>query len=491
MSTATRPVDSDGHPYNRTLLIIVMLIGAFCTILNQTLLATALPDIMKDFHITASSGQWLTTAFLLMNGIMIPVTALLINKFSSKWLYILSMTIFLIGTILAAVAPNFSILLLGRIVQASGAGIMMPLMQTIFLLIFPREKRGIAMGLVGLVIMFAPAIGPTLSGWIVDSYSWRDLFYMIIPITVAVIILALFAMKKVVQLTSPKIDYLSIILSTTGFGGLLYGFSEVGNDGWSSFTVIFWLIVGVIFVGLFIWRQLAIKEPMLELRVFKSPIFALSVIISSFVMMAMIGAELVLPLYIQNIRGESALHSGLMLLPGALVMCFMSPITGIIFDRIGARKLAIAGITVLTAGTLPFMFLTNHTSITSIVIFYAIRFLGISMVMMPITTAGMNALPNTMMSHGSAVNNTIRTVAGSIGTAILISVLTNVTKTDKPHADLRTTDPVQYGHKMIDAALNGMNAAFLVAVCFCLLTLLLTFFIQGKRKAATSKSTAQ
>ncbi|WP_100486268.1 MDR family MFS transporter [Sporolactobacillus pectinivorans] len=490
MNATTQPVDIDGKAYNRTFLIIVLLVGAFCTILNQTLLATALPDIMKDFNITAATGQWLTTAFLLMNGIMIPVTALMINKISSKTLYIASMVIFLIGTVMAAIAPNFPLLLTGRIVQAAGAGIMMPLMQTIFLLIFPKEKRGIAMGLAGLVIAFAPAIGPTLSGWIVDSYNWRVLFYMIIPITVIVIILAFVAMRKVVPLTYPSIDFLSIVLSTAGFGGLLYGFSEVGNDGWASVTVISWLIIGVIFVALFIWRQLAMKEPMLELKVFKSPIFSLSVAISSFVMMAMIGAELVLPLYIQNVRGESAFHSGLMLLPGAIMMGLMSPVTGIIFDRIGARKLAITGIFILTAGTVPFMFLTIHTSIASIVITYAIRFLGISMVMMPMTTAGMNALPNSLMSHGTAVNNTIRTVAGSIGTAILISVLTNVTKHGMPKKSLMSLDPAQYGTKAVNATLNGMTATFFVAVCFCLLTLLLTFFVKGKKIHAEGSKAA-
>lgn len=491
MNATAQPLDIDGKAYNRPFLILVLLVGAFCTILNQTLLATALPDIMKDFDITAATGQWLTTAFLLTNGIMIPVTALMINKISSKTLYIGAMTIFLIGTVLAAVATNFSFLLIGRIVQAAGAGIMMPLMQTIFLLIFPREKRGVAMGMAGLVIAFAPAIGPTLSGWIVDSYNWRVLFYMIVPITIIVIILAFIAMKKVVPLTHPHIDFLSIVLSTLGFGGLLYGFSEVGNDGWSSATVISWLIIGAIVVILFVWRQLAMKEPMLELKVFKSPIFTLSVIISSFVMMAMIGAEIVLPIYIQSVRGESALHSGLMLLPGAIIMGLMSPVTGIIFDRIGARKLTITGIFILTAGTIPFMFLTAHISLVTIIISYAIRFLGISMVMMPITTAGMNALPNNLMSHGTAVNNTIRTVAGSIGTAVLISVLTNVTKNGAPKRSLMSVDPVQYGKKMLDATLNGMNMTFLVAVCFCLLTLLLTFFVKGKQAPAEGNKAAE
>lgn len=482
MTEKKQPVDINGKAYSRTFLIVILLIGAFCTLLNQTLLATALPDIMKDFDISAATGQWLTSGFLLMNGVMIPLTAPLINKINSKTLYIGALSIFLVGTITAAVAPNFAVLLTGRIIQAAGAGIMMPLMQTISLLIVPREKRGIVMGLGGLVIGFAPAIGPTLSGWIVDTYNWRILFYMIIPIVLLVIILAFVAMKKVVPLTNPRIDYLSVVLSTIGFGGMLYGFSSVGNYGWSDGRVIWTLVVGCIFIGLFVWRQLVIKEPMLELKVFKSPIFTLSVVISSIVMMAMIGAEIVLPLYIQNLRGQSAMHSGLMLLPGAIVMGLMSPITGLIFDRIGARKLAITGIFLLTAGTIPFMFLTAHTSYASIVILYGIRFLGISMVMMPVTTAGMNALPDSLMSHGTAVNNTIRTVAGSIGTAVLISIFTNVTKHGMPTKSLMTTDPAHYGQRAVDATLNGMNAAFIVAVCFCVVTLILTFFIKGKEK---------
>ncbi|MFT8871698.1 MAG: MDR family MFS transporter [Sporolactobacillus sp.] len=482
--------DIDGKPYSRPFLMVVLLVGAFCTILNQTLLATALPDIMKDFHITAATGQWLTTAFLLTNGIMIPVTALLINKIDSRKLYIGAMSLFLVGTVVAAIAPNFAYLLTGRIIQAAGAGIMMPLMQTIFLLIFPREKRGMAMGMAGLVIAFAPAIGPTLSGWIVDSYSWRVLFYMIIPITVIVLILAFAAMKKVVPLTYPRIDFLSIVLSTVGFGGLLYGFSEVGDHGWSSTEVVGWLAVGLLFVVLFVWRQLKMKEPMLEMNVFRSPVFTLSVAISSAVTMAMLGAEIVLPIYIQNIHGETALSSGLMLLPGAVVMGLMSPVTGSIFDRIGARKLAITGIFVLTAGTVPFMFLNQQTSIVTIVVVYAIRFLGISMAMMPVTTAGMNALSDQLMSHGTAVNNTIRTVAGSIGTAILVSVLTNVTKHSMPQKSLLRLDPSQYGTKAIAATLNGMNTAFLVAVGFCLVTLLLTFFLKGKSEQSAEIKSA-
>lgn len=476
-------VDIYGKPYNRSLLVVVLLIGTFCTVLNQTLLTTAFPALMKAFDISASSVQWLTTGFLLVNGIMIPISAWLINKFSSKKLYLSAMTIFLIGTITCFVAPNFSTLLIGRLIQAAGVGISMPLLQNIMLSIFPPEKRGSAMGMAGIVIGLAPALGPTLSGWIIDHYTWRDLFGMVIPIVILVLVLATFLMKSVIQLSNPSIDILSALLSTIGFGSLLYGFSSVGNDGWGSVKVIGFLVVGVIVIGLFVWRQLHLEHPFLELRVFKSPIFTIAAILSGVVNMAMVGAEMVLPLYIQNIRGESAFHSGLMLLPGALVMGLMMPITGSIFDKYGAKRLAISGMLILTAATLPFAFLTSETPIAMIVILYAMRMFGISMVMMPVTTSGMNALPMNLISHGTAVNNTFRQVASSIGTAILISVLTNVTKGNLPAAHLLKTLPLTYKNQVISATLSGYHAAFYVAVIFGVIGFIITFFLKANTKA--------
>ena len=476
-------VDIYGKPYNRSLLVVVLLIGTFCTVLNQTLLTTAFPALMKAFDISASSVQWLTTGFLLVNGIMIPISAWLINKFSSKKLYLSAMTIFLIVTITCFVAPNFSTLLIGRLIQAAGVGISMPLLQNIMLSIFPPEKRGSAMGMAGIVIGLAPALGPTLSGWIIDHYTWRDLFGMVIPIVILVLVLATFLMKSVIQLSNPSIDILSALLSTIGFGSLLYGFSSVGNDGWGSVKVIGFLVVGVIVIGLFVWRQLHLEHPFLELRVFKSPIFTIAAILSGVVNMAMVGAEMVLPLYIQNIRGESAFHSGLMLLPGALVMGLMMPITGSIFDKYGAKRLAISGMLILTAATLPFAFLTSETPIAMIVILYAMRMFGISMVMMPVTTSGMNALPMNLISHGTAVNNTFRQVASSIGTAILISVLTNVTKGNLPAAHLLKTLPLTYKNQAISATLSGYHAAFYVAVIFGVIGFIITFFLKANTKA--------
>ena len=236
----------------------------------------------------------------------------------------------------------------------------------------------------------------------------------------------------------------------------------------------------MIFIVAFAWRQLHLEHPFLELRVFKSPTFTIAAILAGVTNMAMVGAEMVVPLYIQNIRGESAFHSGLMLLPGALIMGAMMPITGAIFDKHGAKRLAIVGMFILTAATAPFAFLTETTPVLYIVILYAIRMFGISMVMMPVTTSGMNALPNHLISHGTAVNNTFRQIASSIGTAILISVLTNVTKDNLPTDAVLKSTPLAYKDQAINATLSGYHAAFFVAIIFGLIGFAIAFFLKRK-----------
>ncbi|GAB6093367.1 MDR family MFS transporter [Furfurilactobacillus curtus] len=480
-----KAVDTNGKPYNRALMVVVLLIGTFCTVLNQTILTTAFPTLMKAFDISTSTVQWLTTGFLMVNGIMIPISAYLSSRFNSKWLYISAMAIFEIGTIIAFTAPSYGALLTGRLVQAVGVGIAMPLLQTLMLTIFPASSRGAAMGLAGIVIGVAPAIGPTLSGWVIDQYQWRDLFGMIIPIVAVVIVGALFFMKSVIETTKPRLDWLSVAMSTLGFGSLLYGFSSVGDDGWTSVKVISTLVLGVIIIALFVWRQLTMDHPFLQLRVFKSSEFTIAAILSSVVMIAMTGVEMVLPLYLQIVHGMSAFHSGLTLLPGALMMAVMSPITGQTFDRIGARRLAIAGLFLLTAGTLPFVMITKTTPTIYVTFLYAVRMFGISMVMMPVTTAGMNALSFDLISHGTAVNNTTRQVATSIGTAVMVSVLSNVTKNAMPAHHVLTQTPLVYKVRAINATLSGYHATFWVAIGFCILGFVLAFFLKGSKRAST------
>ncbi|WP_056942928.1 MDR family MFS transporter [Secundilactobacillus kimchicus] len=468
-------------------MILVILVGTFCTVLNQTILSTAYPTIMNAFDINTSTVQWLTTGFMLVNGIMIPISAWLSTRFNSKWLYITAMTVFTIGTAVCFTSPNFATLLTGRLIQAVGVGVTMPLLQTLMLSIFPPERRGTAMGLAGIVIGLAPAIGPTLSGWVIDNWTWRDLFGMTLPILILTVVLAFFFVKSVLENEKKSLDWLSVALSTVGFGSLLYGFSSVGDDGWGSAKVLSFLIVGVIVIGLFVWRQLTMKDPFLELRVYRSVPFTVSAILSSVSMMAMVGVEMVIPLYLQIVKGMSALNSGLTLLFGALMMGVMSPITGRAVDKYGAKRLSIMGMLLLTLGSIPFIFITKDTPTIYIVFLYAVRMFGIAMAMMPATTVGMNALPVHLIGHGTAVNNTQRQIASSVGTAILTSVLTNVANNGMPGKHLLKTNPLHYKDAAINATLDGYHAAFMVAVVFCVLALITAFFMKNRGQASDYK----
>lgn len=445
-------------------IVTVLFSGAFIAILNQTLLVTAIPHIMADLHLLSSTAQWLQTVFMLVNGIMIPITAFLIGRFTTRKLFLTAIGLFAFGTIVCAVSPNFSFLISGRIIQAAGAGIIMPLMQTILFIIFPVEKRGAAMGMFGLVIAFAPAIGPTLSGYIVDHYPWRMLFYIVLPIAIIDFILAYFILKNVTKLTYPKLDVISIMMSTIGFGSLLYGFSIAGHDGWISFTVILTLLIGSISTLIFIIRQFHLKQPILEFRVFQYPIFVLTTAISMIVFTIMISGNTILPIYMQNMLHFSALKSGLMILPGAILMGLMNPIAGRIFDKIGAKWLALSGLMLSTITSFMLSKLSSTTSFTFLTVVYAIRMLSIALVMMPVTTAGLNQLPKHLIPHGTAMNNTMRQIAGSMGTAILFSVMANT------QLDTETIG--------LEGAIHGVNMTFVVTGFFCIVGVIFSLFIQ-------------
>jgi len=440
-------------------LFIVLLSGAFITILNQTLLGTALPPIMKDLNLTESTAQWLQSIFMLVNGIMIPVTAFLIDKFTTRKLFLTAMGLFATGTLIAAIAPSFAFLMVGRILQASGAGIMMPLMQTILFLIFPVHRRGTAMGLFGLVIAFAPAIGPTLSGFLVDQFPWRSVFYVILPIAVLDIIAAYFLLRNVTEQKNPRLDILSVILSTIGFGGILYGFSVAGDAGWGSYQVILTIVLGAISLYFFITRQLKLKEPLLEFRVFKHGIFTLATALGMVVFAAMIGTNVILPLYMQNMIGFSAFKSGLVLLPGAIIMGFSNPITGYIFDRFGGKWLARGGLLILALTTFAFTNLTEDTTFTYLATMNGLRMIAIAMVMMPMTTLALNQLPDDLIPHGTAVNNTFRQVSGSIGTAVLVTIM--------------STAAIPGGD--VEGIIHGVNISFLVAAIAAIIGFFLSF----------------
>ncbi|WP_336077082.1 DHA2 family efflux MFS transporter permease subunit [Paenibacillus sp. 203] len=467
----------------RAPIVAALLIGAIVAILNQTLISVALPKMMSDLNIDANIAQWLSTGFMLVNGVLIPVTAFLIARFSTRKLFISAMTIFSIGTLLCAIAPSFSVLLIGRLIQAAGAGIMMPLMMVVILNIYPIERRGRAMGTLGIAMGFAPAIGPTLSGYIVQHYDWRVLFWIILPISVISIVIGFIFLKNVTEQSKPKLDIPGIILSTLGFGGLLYGFSDAGTSGWGSIPVLSTLIVGTIALILFIVRQLKADEPMLEFRIFKYDVYSLTTIINVIVTMALYAGMILLPIYLQNIRGFTPLQSGMLMLPGAILMGLMSPVTGAIFDRIGARWLSVIGLLIMAITTWEFTRLTETTTYMTLLINYTVRMFGMSLLMMPIQTAGLNQLPQRLNAHGTAMSNTLRMISGSIGTAILVTVMStqssNRLTSIVTSEGLNVTDKAGMLAAGNQATIYGINSAFIIATALSVAALILAFFIKN------------
>ncbi|WP_114602770.1 DHA2 family efflux MFS transporter permease subunit [Staphylococcus sp. EZ-P03] len=495
-----------GKGVTRNIVLAAMLFGMFIAILNQTLLNVALPKINSDFNISASTGQWLMTGFMLVNGILIPVSAFLFDRFSYRKLYLFSLVIFTLGSLVCGIAFNFPIMMTGRVLQAAGAGILMPLGSNVIMTIFPPAKRGMAMGVMGVAMILAPAIGPTLSGYIVQNYHWNLMFYGMFFIGIAALVVGYFGFKIYQHTAQPKADVPGIIFSTLGFGALLYGFSEAGNAGWGSTEIVVSFIIGAIFIVLFVIRELRMKAPMLNFEVLKFPTYTLTTVINVIVMMSLYGGMLLLPIYLQDLRGFTAIDSGLLLLPGALMMGLLGPVAGKLYDMIGIKPLAIFGIGVMTYATWELTHLTMDTPYGQIMGIYILRSFGMAFIMMPIMTAGMNALPARLISHGNALVNTLRQLAGSIGTAILVTVMTTQTtehlntfaqdldKTNPALQDQMKTMAMQYGGqegamKVIMGFLNklatveGVNDAFWIATLFSAIAFILSFFIQSKKKA--------
>lgn len=500
-----------GEGVSRGKILAALLFGMFIAILNQTLLNVALPKINTEFNISASTGQWLMTGFMLVNGILIPITAYLFNKYSYRKLFLVALVLFTIGSLICAISMNFPIMMVGRVLQAIGAGVLMPLGSIVIITIYPPEKRGAAMGTMGIAMILAPAIGPTLSGYIVQNYHWNVMFYGMFIIGIIAILIGFVWFKLYQYTTNPKADIPGIIFSTIGFGALLYGFSEAGNKGWGSVEIETMFAIGIIFIILFVIRELRMKSPMLNLEVLKFPTFTLTTIINMVVMLSLYGGMILLPIYLQNLRGFSALDSGLLLLPGSLIMGLLGPFAGKLLDTIGLKPLAIFGIAVMTYATWELTKLNMDTPYMTIMGIYVLRSFGMAFIMMPMVTAAINALPGRLASHGNAFLNTMRQLAGSIGTAILVTVMTTQTTQHLSafREELDKTNPVvqdhmrelasQYGgqegamkvllqfvNKL--ATVEGINDAFIVATIFSIIALILCLFLQSNKKA---KATAQ
>ncbi len=451
-----------GLTRKQIVMLVVLVFGTFVTVLNQTVVSPALPSIMAEMSVDAATAQWLTTGFTLVNAIMVPVTAFLTDRFTTRRLFLASMILFTCGTALAAWGPNFPVLLAGRLVQAGGAGILMPLVMTVLMWTFPVDRRGTAMGVFGIVIAFAPAIGPTVAGIIIDQANWHIMFWIIAALCAVVIVFAGAVLERGGETNKDvTLDVASVILSTLGFGGLLYGLSAIGSYGITADSVA-GVVIGAVALVFFFRRQLRMEQPMLQVRVLSNRKFLIATIIVMLVQGALLAGGILIPIMLQSYMGMSATTSGIVLLPGAIVMGAMGPIAGRLFDKHGPRVLAVTGTGILALTTATFIFMGPGTGLITLTVIYTVRLFSLSLVNMPISTWGMNALPDKLVNHGTSVQNTFRQVAGSLGTAIIVS-----TSTAASNAVAGSTDATTAG-------VFGIHMAFVVATALCVIGFVLT-----------------
>lgn len=462
-------------------VMAVLLFGGFIALLNETITNVALPRLMEQFNVSAQTVQWLSTGYLLVIGILVPVTAFLIQRFTLKQLYIVAMSLFLLGTIIAATAPNFTILLLGRLIQASGTGMFVPIMMNTIVVINPPEKRGAAIGLGLFVILFAPSIAPSLSGMIIQKLSWRYLFIMEIPLAILAIIVGYRYLEKVTEITKPKIDVLSIILSTLGFGGIIVGFSTLGNDSFSK-TLIFFLI-GILSLILFSLRQFKLEEPMLDLRVFKSPTYGLGVVFIMISMMTLFETLVVIPMYLEGLYHMTPFQVGIAILPAGLINAFVAIITGHLYDKFGARKLVPFGFMILTVSFYLLSRVNINTSFTNVIILLCTLNIGMPLVMTSSQTNSLNQLKPIQYPHGTAVINTLQQIAAAMGSSLFVSLMT----TNK-NSYLDGIQGVANLNDNAMALVHGFNYAFFIAAVLLLIGFFASFLLKDKNEKAKEES---
>lgn len=408
-------------------VIATLVISAFLMILNETLLSVALPALMADFSVTAVTAQWLTTGFMLTLAIVIPTTGFLIQKYTTRQLFSFALAAFFLGTLVAAVAPAFWALMLARVIQAVGTAIILPLLMTTTLTSVAPEYRGMVMGLNSIVISVAPALGPTVSGAVVNSAGWRWLFWGMLPLIIVLVIFGLFSIRTNNDRMNPRLDALSVVLAAVGFGGIVYGLSTLSSVFEGNFLPVAALVVAVVFLVVFARRQKTLAaqhSSLLDLSVLSHRNYRLSMFVVIICMASMLGSVIVLPLYMQSVLGLSALTTGLLMLPGGLIQGVIAPVVGRLYDKVGPRPLLLPGALLLGIGQWGAISLNAESSATMVVVWNLIFCMGMATLMTTLMTEAMGVLPRQLYSHGSALMNTVQQLAGAAGTALFIAAMT-------------------------------------------------------------------
>ncbi|WP_438816825.1 DHA2 family efflux MFS transporter permease subunit [Umezawaea beigongshangensis] len=455
-----------------TLVLTVLVLSAFVMILNETILSVALRDLAVDLRVSTTTVQWLTSGFLLTMAVVIPMTGYLLERFTPRQVFAAAMTMFTLGTLLGALAPGFAVLMAARVLQAGGTAVMIPLLMTTVMKLIPAERRGATMGTITIVIAVAPAIGPTTGGAILSTLDWRWMFWLVLPLAVTALVVGTRFLRLSADTRSVPLDLLSVLLSAIGFSGVLYGLSSFGEssgDGhalsWAS------IAVGLLALAVFVWRQLRLQSrdrALLDLRPFRQRDFSVSVLVSALVFMCFLGASaMLLPLFLQSVLRTSTFVSGLVLLPGGLALGLLGRPVGALYDRVGARWLVISGASAMTAALWLFASLGAGSSLGLVVGVHVLLMVGIGLMLTPLMTDSLGALPDHLYSHGSAILSTLQQVAGAFGTAVFVTL-----------AARGSLDPT--GIPDVD----GLRVAFVAAGCVGVIALIASLFIRGRRGGA-------
>ncbi len=466
-------------PVHARTVIATLLVATFVVILNETIMAVALPTLMTELSVPASTVQWLTSAFLLTMAVVIPTTGFLLQRIPTRTVFLLAMSLFCFGTLLAGLAPGFWLLLPARIVQASGTAIMLPLLMTSILTLVPVEHRGLVMGNVSIAISVAPAIGPTVSGIILEFLPWRFMFLLVLPIAVLALIIGARLLPNIGEHGTQRLDIWSVLLTIPAFGGIVYALSQFGITSSTGIGVaVGVLLIGVLCLLAFGWRQLRLQkagDPLLDLRAFRFGMFSLSAALLCLVFMTFLGAFILLPIYLQSVRGLSSLATGLLLLPGGLLMGLLSPAVGKIFDRYGPKVLVPPGATVIALMMLALTQVDQHTSVWWLLAVHMILSVGLACFLTPTFTTGLNPLPPSLYSHGSAIMGTLQQVAGAAGTALVVTVMAS-----------RMASLMGRGSSEIVAQTAGLQSSFAIITVFAGAAIVLALFLRNPRPASAS-----
>lgn len=478
-SRPTGPTPTQMAPGSK-LVLVILVVSTFVVILNETIMSVALPRLMTALDVTASSAQWLTTGFLLTMAVVIPVSGFLLQRLHIRTVFIGAMSAFTLGTLIAATAPGFEVLLAGRVVQAVGTALMIPLLTTTVLNLVPADRRGQMMGVVSIVIAVAPAIGPTVSGVVLSSLDWHWMFWLMLPIALSALTLGAVFLRNVTVPTRVPLDIGSVGLSILAFGGVVYGLSSIGSASTGSASVAPWipLAIAVVALALFIWRQLSLQRDdraLLDLRTFATPTFRIAVGLMAVTMMALFGSLIVLPLFLQQVLGRDVLTTGLLLLPGGVLMGVLSPFVGRLFDRFGPRRLVVPGAVILSSALWGMTTLTQNTPIVAVIGVHCLMSAGMAFLMTPLMTSALGALPQTLYAHGSAIVSTVQQLAGAAGTAVFITLMTS-----------RTASAIAEGITGSAAVEAGVNKAFTYGALISLLAIVGAFFVRKPAPAGLS-----